>query len=86
MDKPRTFIEEDQQVVNIALAKKFTAESVKHLSMHSEMVDRVREDGTVEPNKVLNVFKEESINTYENRFVYTLLIVCLTVLQMEQAK
>lgn len=74
MDKPRTFIEEDQQVVNIALAKKFTAESVKHLSMHSEMVDRVREDGTVEPNKVLNVFKEESINTYENRFVYTLLM------------
>lgn len=74
IDKPRTFIEEDRQVVNVALARKFTSESVKHLSMHSEMIDKVRDDGSVEPNRVLNVFKEESINTYENRFIYTLLL------------
>lgn len=74
IDHPRTFIEEDRQVVNVALAKKFTSETVKHLSMHSEMVDRVYDDGSVEPNKVLNVFKEESINTYENRFIYTLML------------
>lgn len=73
IDNPRKFIEEDRQIVNVAMARKFTAESVKHLSQHSEMVNKIREDGTVEPSKVLNVFKEESLNTYENRFVYTLL-------------
>lgn len=73
VDNPRKFIEEDRQIVNVAMAKKFTSESVKHLSQHSELVSKVHDDGTIEPNKVLNVFKEESLNTYENRFVYTLI-------------
>ena len=74
VDFPRRFIEEDRQIVNVALARKFTPESVKHLAQHTHMVNKVNEDGSVEPNKVLNVFKEESLNTYENRFVYTLLM------------
>lgn len=72
-DKPRTFIEEHREIVNIASAKKFTSESIKHLSQHSEMIDRVLPDGSVEPNKVLDVQKEESYNTYENRFINTLI-------------
>lgn len=74
VDNPRTFIEEDRQVVNVALSKKFTPEAVKYLAQHSEMISKVYDNGEVEPNKVLNVFKEESINTYENRFIYTLLM------------
>lgn len=73
VDNPRTFIEEHREIVNIASAKKFTPESIKHLSQHSEMIDRVMPDGSVEPNKVLDVQKEESYNTYENRFINTLI-------------
>lgn len=72
-ENPRTFIEEDRQIVNVSVAKKFTVESIKHLAQHSEMIDRVREDGLVEPNRIMNVSKEESYNTYENRFINTLL-------------
>lgn len=73
VDNPRTFIEEDRQVVSVAVAKKFTVESIRHMAQHSEMIDRIKPDGMVEPNKVLNVFKEESLNTYENRFINTML-------------
>jgi predicted component of viral defense system (DUF524 family) len=74
VDFPRRFIEEDRNIVNVALARRFTPESVKHLAQHSHMVNKVNDDGSVEPNKVLNITKEESLNTYENRFVYTLLM------------
>lgn len=37
------------------------------------MIDKVNEDGTVIPNHLLNVYKEESLNTYENRFICTLI-------------
>lgn len=74
VENPRKFIEENRQIVNVAQAKKFTSESVKHLSQHSELVSKIYDDGTIEPNKVLNVFKEESLNTYENRFINTLIL------------
>ncbi|WP_167954750.1 DUF2357 domain-containing protein [Anaerosporobacter faecicola] len=73
IENPRKFIEEDRQIVNVALAKSITPESIQHLTMHGDMVDAVREDGTVIPNRILNIFKEESLNTYENRFIATLL-------------
>ena len=71
---PRKFIEEDREVVNIAMARNISPESIQHLLQHSNMIDQVNEDGTVIPNRILNVFKEESYNTYENRFICTLLL------------
>lgn len=70
---PRKFIEEEREVVNIAMARNITAESIRHLIQHSDMIDQYKEDGTVIPNRILNVFKEESYNIYENRFICTLL-------------
>lgn len=70
---PRKFIEEQREVVNIAMARNINAESVRHLIQHSDMIDKYSEDGTVVPNRILNVFKEESYNIYENRFICTLL-------------
>ena len=32
-----------------------------------------KKTGDVKPSKILNINKEESFNTYENRFVYTLI-------------
>lgn len=69
---PRKFIEEDREVVNMALAKNITTESLKHLIQHSDLIDKYDEDGTIIPNRILNVFKEESLNIYENRFICTL--------------
>lgn len=69
---PRKFIEEEREVVNIAMARNMTAESVRHLLAHSNYIDEYKEDGTVIPNKILNIYKEESLNTYENRFICTL--------------
>ena len=71
---PRKFIEEDREVVNIAMARNITTESLKHLTQHSDLIDKYdMEDGTVIPNRILNVFKEESLNIYENRFICTLI-------------
>lgn len=71
---PRKFIEEDREVVNVAMARNITTETIKHLLQHSNMIDEYdAEDGTVIPNHLLNVFREESINIYENRFVCTLI-------------
>ena len=70
---PRKFIEEQREVVNIAMARNINSESVRHLIQHSDMIDKYDEDGNVVPNRILNVFKEESFNVYENRFVCTLL-------------
>lgn len=69
---PRKFIEEDREVVNVAMARNITTESIRHLLQHSNLIDEYKNDDTVIPNRILNVFKEESINIYENRFVCTL--------------
>lgn len=71
---PRRFIEEEREVVNAAMARNITPESIRHLMQHSNLIDKINEDGTVVPNRILSVFKEESLNTYENRFVYTLIL------------
>lgn len=70
---PRKFIEEDREIVNIAMARNITTESIRHLTQHSDLIDKYDEDGTVVPNRILNVFKEESLNIYENRFICTLI-------------
>ena len=71
---PRKFIEEDREIVSIAMAKSITPEAVQHLMQHSNMVNHIEDDGTVMPNRILSVFKEESLNTYENRFICTLIL------------
>ena len=70
---PRRFIVQEEEIVNIELARKISPESIRHLAQHTNMIAKVEND-TVTPNKILNIFKEESFETYENRFIYTLLI------------
>ena len=69
---PRKFIIQEEEIVPIERAKKITAESVRHLAQHTNMIAKVEGD-TVTPNEILNVFREESFEVYENRFVYTLM-------------
>ncbi|MGN0595692.1 MAG: DUF2357 domain-containing protein [Hominimerdicola sp.] len=70
---PRMTIEDVENVVPIALSRKITVESVKHLAQHTNLIqDYDPKTGKVTPSKVLNVYKEESMMTYENKFVNTL--------------
>lgn len=70
---PRMTIEDVESIVPIALSRKITVESVKHLAQHTNLIqDYDPKTGKVTPSKVLNVYKEESMMTYENKFVNTL--------------
>jgi len=69
---PRRFIKREEDIVPIELAHDIGPESVRHLAQHTNMIEAI-DDGNVIPGRILNVTKEESFDTYENRFVYTLL-------------
>jgi len=71
--KPKKFIEREEVIVPIELARKTGADSVKHLSTHTQFISQVN-DGNVVPNKIMNTYNEESFNLYENRFIYYLII------------
>ncbi len=70
---PRKFIIQEEEVVNIERARKITAESVRHLAQHTNLIAKVEDDGSVMPHHILNVFREESFEIYENRFIFTLI-------------
>ena len=72
IDKPRRFITTSEEVVPVALAKKITADSVRHLSMNTQFIASDA-DGDIQPTRILNVSVEESYDMYENRFVYYLI-------------
>ena len=72
VDKPRRFITTSEEVVPVALAKKITADSVRHLSQNTQFIT-TNEAGDIMPTKILNVTTEESYDLYENRFVYHLI-------------
>ena len=72
MDKPRRFIATTEEVVPVALARKITADSVRHLSQNTQFIT-TNAKGDIQPTKVLNVTTEESFDLYENRFVYHLI-------------
>ena len=72
IEKPRRFITTTEEVVPVALAKKITADSVRHLSMNTQFIAS-DEDGDIQPTRVLNVTTEESYDLYENRFIYHLI-------------
>ena len=70
---PRRTIEDVEEIVPIALSRKITVESVKHLAQHTDYIQSYdKRTGKITPSKILNVHKEESLMTYENKFVNTL--------------
>ena len=70
---PKRFLIQEEEVINVEKSKKVTTETVRHLAQHSNFIDDVEEEsGEVRPKKVLNITKEDTIDIYENRFIYTL--------------
>ena len=71
---PNRFIVNEEEVVKVEQARRITVESIKQLSKHTNFIqeiDPVTDD--VKPSKILNINKDESYNTYENRVIYTLI-------------
>ncbi len=69
---PQRFIKNLEEVAPIEQVRTVTTEGIRHLAQHTNFIARV-EGEEVTPEKMLNVIKEESFDTYENRFIYTLL-------------
>lgn len=71
---PRVILVSEQEVVKIERAKKITVESVKNLARNTFYIEKIDpKNQDVQPSKILEVHNEESYNTYENRFIYSLI-------------
>lgn len=70
--KPARYIAETEEVLPIELTKRVSGRSVAHLARHTDYISR-NEYGELTPTKLLNVFREDSLLTYENKFLNTLI-------------
>ena len=81
---PNRFIINEDEIVKIELARRVTVESIKHLSRNTNLIQDIDDEGNVKPSKILNINKEESYDTYENRFIYTLITNMETFVEMKK--
>ncbi len=70
---PNRFIVNQEEIVKVELARRITVESIRHLSKHTSFIQKIEDNGDVKPSKILNINKDESYDTYENRLIYTLI-------------
>lgn len=70
--KPNRYIAETEEVLPIELTKRISGRSITHLSRHTDYIIPC-DDGEIKPTKMLNVFREDSLLTYENKFLNTLI-------------
>ncbi len=70
---PNRFIINEEEIVKVEQARRITVESIKHLAKHTSYIQEIEDNGDVKPSKILNINKDESYNTYENRLIYTLI-------------
>lgn len=73
VENPKRNLKTIRNIVPIELAKKTTAESVVHLSQHSQYIKDIDERGNVIPGKILNIEAEDDYGIYENRFIKCLI-------------
>ncbi len=81
---PNRFIINEEEIVKVEQAKRITVDSIKHLAKHTSFIQEIDENGDVKPSKVLNINKDESYNTYENRFIYTLINNMRTFIEIKE--
>lgn len=74
INSPRNVIREEELIVNVANAKRTGTEVVQHLAQHASLVEDFNADtGDVRPSKLMQRYREDSTDLYENRLVYTAL-------------
>ncbi|MGM9850006.1 MAG: DUF2357 domain-containing protein [Bacilli bacterium] len=78
---PKVALISESEVTKIEKARKTSVDTVKDLSKHTDYIDKIDpKTGDVLPSKLLVVLREETFNTYENRFIYTLILNLLRFL------
>ena len=70
---PSIMIEDVDEVLPVELSKRISEKTVKHLAQHTNYILEIKDNGEIVPSKLLNVFHDETVLTYENKFVNTLL-------------
>ena len=70
---PGIAIQEIEEVLPVEATKKIIEKSIRYLAQHTNHILKI-ENGEVTPSKILNVFRDETFLTYENKFINTLLI------------
>jgi len=83
---PRRFIQSEESLVPIEKAKKISEESIKHLAQNTNLIQSLDKDGMPQPLKILNVFKEETYDLYENRFISSLINNLYIFINMQYEK
>lgn len=74
IENPRNVIREEELIVNVANAKKAGSDVVRHLAQHGALVEKYDyETGEVQPAKLMQKFREDSTELYENRLAFTVL-------------
>ncbi|HPV70247.1 MAG TPA: DUF2357 domain-containing protein, partial [Bacilli bacterium] len=82
VNDPQRFIKENAEVVGVEKARKITHRSVEHMAQHTENIRTVSANGTVDPKKVLNMFIDDELKIYENRFIKTLVRRLATFMEL----
>ena len=70
---PKLTLIKEKNVVKVERAKRVNVDSVKNLAKNTHYINKIKEDQSVEPKRILEVRNEETFNIYENRFLYTLI-------------
>ncbi len=70
---PSVAIEDVEEILPVELTRRISEKTIKHLAQHTNYILSVKDDEVI-PSKLLNVFREETLLTYENKFVNTLLV------------
>lgn len=74
INNPRNIIKEEELIVNVANAKRTGTEVVQHLAQHAALVEKFDEEtGDVRPARLMQRYREDSTELYENRLVFTAL-------------
>lgn len=69
---PARYIKEVEEVVPIERARNINSKSIQHLSRHSDYISKIDGD-EITPSKILNVYRDETLDVYENKFINTLI-------------
>ena len=72
--RPTIMIEDVDEILPVELSRNIAEKTIKHLAQHTNMILTITEKDEVIPQKLLNVHHEETLLTYENKFINTLLM------------
>ena len=74
INNPRNVIREEELIVNVANAKRTGTEVIQHLAQHAALVEDYNvHTGDVRPSRVMQRYRDDSNELYENRLVFTVL-------------